>query len=85
VDLFRVQLRRRTLVEVEVPERGIQRPVQDGTRRLILQDVLGPVQVVDGRELALAEGAKEGLERMCRHEGIVGQLLAISYELTANG
>ena len=60
---------------------GIEGPVQDGLDRLILEDVFRPVEVVDRRQLALLEGAEQGVHRMCGHEGIVD--VSASYWLLA--
>jgi hypothetical protein len=55
VDLLRVKLGCGSLVEVEIAKRGVERPVYDGPDGFVLQDVLGSVEVIDWRQLALGE------------------------------
>ena len=57
----------RALVEVEVAQGRVEGAVEDRLDRLVLQDVLGAVQVVDRRQLALGQGAEQRVERLGGH------------------
>ena len=52
-DSLGVELPGRALIEVEVAQSGLQGESEDRLDGLVLQDVLGSVQVVDRRELSL--------------------------------
>ena len=71
VDLFRVELGGRALVEVEIAKSGVERPVQDGLDGLVLQDILRSVEVVDRCQVALLERPKQRLHGLSGHRGSV--------------
>ena len=66
-DRLRVELSGRALIEVEVAQRGIERPVEDPLDRLVLEDLLGAVEIVDGRQLPLGQGAQQRVQHMGGH------------------
>ena len=66
-DRLGVELPGRALVEVEVAQGGVEGAVHDGLDGLVLQDVLGTVQVVDRGQLALRQRAEERVVRLRGH------------------
>jgi hypothetical protein len=59
----------RALVEVEVAQGGVERPVEDQLRDLVLQKVLGAVEVVRGGKVASLDRAADAIERLDGHAG----------------
>jgi hypothetical protein len=66
-DRLRIELAGRALVEVEVAQGGVEGAIHDGLNGLVLQDVLGTMEVVDRGQLALRERAQERVVRLRGH------------------
>jgi hypothetical protein len=62
-----VELPGRALIEVEVAQSGLQGETEDRLDGLVLEDVLGSVQVVDRREISLGQGAQQRVVRPGGH------------------
>ena len=69
VDRLGVEGGGRALVEVEVAEGGVERAIENRPRDLVLQEVLGAVEVVRRGEIAPLDRAADRIERLCRHAG----------------